>query len=115
MDGLTAHPRLDRSEQVTTGVAVVTSTALYLRYGQPYLARGVVGDLLVLGLLAVPLVRTRTRARHEAAWCLAGIGVVQLVRPRWPLGFSEPVWWAAIGAGLAGYVLVRSRSLAARG
>ncbi len=115
MNGLTAHARLDRSEQVTTGVAVVTSTALYLRYGQPYLARGVLGDLLVLGLLAVPLVRTRTRARHEAAWCLAGIGVVQLVRPRWPLEFSEPVWWAAIGAGLAGYVLVRSRSLGARG
>ena len=115
MNGLTAHARLDGAEQVTTGVAVVTSTALYLRYGQPYLARGVLGDLIVLGLLAATLVRTRTRVRHEAAWCLAGIGVVQLVRPRWPLELSEPVWWAAISGGLAGYVLVRRRSLVARG
>jgi len=43
---------LSRSELGTTASAVVVSTTGYLLGGGPYLARGVVGDLLGLGLLA---------------------------------------------------------------
>ncbi len=43
---------LSRGELGTTAVAVVVSTTGYLLGGGTYLARGVVGDLVGLGLLA---------------------------------------------------------------
>ena len=50
---LTAHRGLDRSEWVTTVAAFVISSACYLRWRHPYLARGVVGDLAGLTLLSL--------------------------------------------------------------
>lgn len=102
---------LDVTEWVTTGVAVVVSTTLYLRYRHPYLARGVVGDLLGFAVLGGILAVRRRRARHEALVCLAGIGAVSCLRPAWPLRFSSTLWWVVVAVGLAIYVSVRQRVL----
>lgn len=103
----TTRQRLDPTEAVTTAVAVVASTSLYLRYRHPYLARGVVGDIAGLALASIPLVTRRRRLRHEAFVCLAAIGVVHATKVRWPLRFPEPVWWSAIAVALAAYLPLR--------
>lgn len=109
---LTSNRRaLDVTEWVTTGVAVVVSTTLYLRYRHPYLARGVVGDLLGFAVLGGVLVARCRRARHEALVCLAAIGVVWRIRPAWPLRFSSTFWWVVVALGLAIYVSLRQRVL----
>lgn len=96
-----------RAELLTTSVAVVTSTAAYLTGGHPYLARGVVGDLAGFVLLGAGGLAVKARLRHEALVCLALIGVVVLIRPRWPLQLSEGVWWAVFVVGLGAYLAVR--------
>ena len=101
---------LSKAEQVTTLVAAVTSSAAYLTSGHQYLARGVVGDLAGFALLSVVALGARARARHEAATCLALIGLVLLLHPRWPLLLPEPAWWGLFVVGLAAYVLVRRRA-----
>ena len=103
---------LDVAEWVTTGLALVLSTTLYLRHGHPYLARGVVGDLLGFALLAGVLGLRQRRARHEALVCLAGIGAVWSIRPAWPLSFSSNLWRGAVVLGLAIYLGIRQRMLA---
>lgn len=111
----TADPRLTRSELVTTAVAVAVSTALYLRYGHPYLARGVLGDLLGLAVLAGALIYRRRRLRHEALICLVGIGVLLAAQPEWPLRYPSAVWWIVVGVALIGYLLARWRLMAGCG
>lgn len=109
-EGLTTRTfALGRAEAATTAVAGVVSTAAYLRYGHPYLARGVVGDLVGFFVLAVVGLATGRRLRHEAALCLALIGVVVLLRPTWPLSVSDAVWWLLFFAGLLPYFGVRRR------
>lgn len=98
---------LDRAERLSTGVAAGVSTAAYVTLGQPYLARGVVGDLAGLGLLAVAGLVGHARVRHEAAVCLAGIGVVVVAAPQWPLRYGAVTWWVLFGAGLSAYLLLR--------
>ena len=100
---------LDRREAVSTAVAGVVSTAAYLRFGHPYLARGVIGDVLGLVVLALVAFRTGRRLRHEAALCLVLIGAVVLLRPAWPLRVGDGVWWLLFFAGLLPYVGVRGR------
>jgi uncharacterized membrane protein len=100
---------LSPSEWVTTSVAAVVSTTAYLTAGYPYLARGVVGDLLGFALLAAAGIALCRRLKHEAAVCLALIGVVVLIWPRWPLALPEAAWWALFFVGLAGYLAVRKR------
>lgn len=107
----TSALRLDGAEAWSTATATVVSTTLYLALGEPYLARGVVGDLAGLAVLAGVLASTRRRARHEALVCLALIGVVLVVRPDWPLHHGRAAWWAAVIVGLGGYLLVRTRVL----
>lgn len=85
------------------------SSAAYVTAGQPYLARGVVGDLAGLAALGVAGLAAGARVRHEAAVCLAGIGVVLLHDPQWPVRIAEPVWWGLFSVGLAAYVVVRRR------
>lgn len=104
---------LGNAELVTTAVAVVVSTALYLVVGAPYLARGVVGDLLAFVVLSVPLIGTRRRLRHEALICLAGIGLVHVTGADWPLRWDSAVHWTAFALGLAGYLLLRQTRLRA--
>lgn len=111
----TADPGLSRSELATTAVAVAVSTALYLRYGHPYLARGVLGDLLGLAVLTGALVNRRRRLRHEALICLVGIGVLLAARPEWPLRYPSGVWWTVVGVALTGYLLARWRLIAGHG
>lgn len=89
----------------------MVSTTLYVALGEPYLARGVVGDLAGFAVLAGVLASTGRRARHEALVCLGLIGVVLVVQPDWPLRQGPVVWWAAVTAGLSGYLLVRTRVL----
>jgi hypothetical protein len=55
---------LDRTELVTTAVAVAVSSSLYIAQGHPYLARGVVGDLVGLAVLSGVVIRWRRRLRH---------------------------------------------------
>lgn len=100
---------LDRAEVATTAAAAVVSTAAYLRYGHPYLTRGVLGDLAGFALLAAVAGLRRSRGRHEAMVCLTGIAVVFLARPDWPLAVPDAAWWAMFAAGLAGYLLLRKR------
>jgi len=107
----TPMPRLDRAEVFTTAAAVVTSTALYLRDGDPYLARGVVGDLVGFAALAGLMVSSGCRARHEAFVCLGCIGAVLVVGPDWPLRAGPAVWWTAVTAGLGGYLVLRAKVL----
>lgn len=112
---LTDHQRLTTPEVATTAVAVVVSASLYLREGHPYLARGVVGDLLGFSLLSSPLIFKRRRARHEALVCLGSIAFVRALNPYWPLRRSSSFWWTSVAAGLLLYSAVRSRSLAVSG
>lgn len=105
---------LDVTEWVTTGVAVVVSTTLYLQYRHPYLARGVVGDVLGFAVLGGFVVVRRRRVRHEALVCLAAIGVVWRIRPAWPLRFSSIFWWVVVALGLAIYVSLRQLVLSQR-
>lgn len=90
------------------------STALYVALGEPYLARGVVGDLAGFAALAGILASTRRRARHEALVCLGLIGAMLVVRPDWPLRQGRAAWWAAVTVGLGGYLIVRTRFLGSR-
>ncbi|HVE63414.1 MAG TPA: hypothetical protein VNB94_06400 [Mycobacteriales bacterium] len=109
----TFRTSLDPVEVATTVAAVVVSTGLYLREGHDYLARGVVGDLIGLAILAMPLILVRRRGRHEALTCLVAIGVVRLLDPQWPLARSESFWWGTIAVGLAAYIALRRRRLIA--
>lgn len=102
---------LERREWLTTGAAFAGSTALYLSSGHPYLARGVVGDLLGLGVLGFILSVTKQRARHEALVCFLGIGAVAVTSPDWPLRLASPWWWAIIVGGVAAYLAARHRIL----
>lgn len=100
---------LSPAEWATSAVAAVASTTAYLVSGHPYLARGVVGDLLGLALLAVAGTAVGARVRHEAAVCLVLIGAVLLAGPQWPLALPEAAWWALFSVGLLGYLAVRKR------
>jgi hypothetical protein len=93
---------------MTTVAAFVISSACYLRWRHPYLARGVVGDLVGLALLSL-VAWTRRRLRHEALVCLASIAVVHVIDPEWPLAIADLAWWAAVVAAVAGYLAVRLR------
>lgn len=97
------------AEWVTTTVAAVVSTGAYLSVGSSYLARGVVGDLLGFAVLAGVGLATHARVKHEAALCLALIGLVVLASPQWPLALAEPAWWALFFIGLAIYIAIRRR------
>ena len=112
MTWTTTKPVVDGREVATTIAATVCSTVLYLREGHPYLARGVVGDLLGFAVLNTVLLSQRKRARHEALVCLAGIAAVRVVAPTWPLAESTRFWWSAMAAGLASYLALRRRVLA---
>jgi hypothetical protein len=107
----TTRPGLDRAELVTTAVAVGVSSGLYIAQGHPYLARGVVGDLVGLAVLSIVVVRRRHRLRHEALLCLFCIGVVVILNPGWPLRLPGLLWWSAVAATVAIYLVVRSRCL----
>jgi hypothetical protein len=98
---------LSRSELVTTAVAAGVSAAGYLTAGSPYLARGVVGDLVGFAVLGTAARLAGWRLRHEAAVCLGLIGVVLAVDPQWPRRVADPVWWLAFGLGLGAYLAVR--------
>ena len=87
---LTREAGLSRSEWVSSAVAAVVSGSAYVGFGQPYLARGVVGDLTGFGLLAAVSLTSGRRVRHEAAVCLTLIGVVLAADLRWPLKVPEP-------------------------
>jgi hypothetical protein len=104
---------LDRAEVTTSALAIAVSSSLYVTWGHSYLARGVVGDLAGLGLLSLVALRWRRRVRHEALLCLACIGVVLAIDPRWPLQVAGIVWWSAVTAGVAAYLAIRRRSLLA--
>lgn len=106
---LTRRFALSRSELVTSGVAAVVSTGSYLTGGQPYLARGVLGDLIGFAALASVAARTHRRVRHEAAFCLTAIAGVLLANPGWPLRISEARWWTLFALGLVSYLGVRRR------
>ena len=110
MTATTGRFALSGPEYVTTTVAAAASTAAYVTGGSDYLARGVVGDLIGLTLLAVAALVAHARVRHEAAVCLVLIAAVLLVDPQWPLRFREPVWWTLFSVGLATYLVVRQRA-----
>lgn len=101
----------DRAEVVTTVLAVIVSSGAYLQYGDPYLARGVVGDSIGFTVLLIPLLIRGRRARHEALVCLAGIGLVHLLGWTWPLALSATVWWWVFTLDLIVYVGVRHLAL----
>lgn len=102
---------LTRAELASTLGAVVVSTALYLGIGHPYLARGVVGDLIGLAALGTVVGVGGRRVRHEALCCLACIGAVHVWHPDWPVDVAGGWWWAAVTAALAAYLAVRHRGL----
>lgn len=104
-------PTLDRRELASTAAAAVVSASLYARQGPPYLARGVVGDLLGFAVLALPLAIHQRRLRHEALVCLGAIALVLALRPRWPLERSSAFWWASFATGLGGYLGLRGARL----
>lgn len=111
--GITStSPRLDGPEMASTAAAAAVSASLYARKGHAYLAPGVLGDLLGFALLAGPLAVRRRRLRHEAATCLAAIGIVLAARPRWPPRRSSLFWWTSFTAGFAGYLCLRGSRLA---
>jgi len=87
----------------------VVSTGAYLGEGHPYLARGVVGDLLGFAVLGAVGPATHGRVKHEAAICLALIGLVVLAGPRWRPALAEPAWWALFFTGLGIYIAIRRR------
>lgn len=105
----TGQFRLSGAEYASTAVVAAVSSGAYIGAGFPYLARGVVGDLLGFATLAVVARATGRRLRHEAALCLALIGLVLAVDPRWPLRVPAAAWWALFAAGLAAYLVVRRR------
>lgn len=105
---------LDRTELVTTAVAVAVSSGLYIAQGHPYLARGVVGDLVGLAVLCIVVIRWRRRLRHEALLCLFCIGVVLILDLDWPLRLPDLLWWSAIAAAVTTYLVVRYRCLLLR-
>jgi hypothetical protein len=107
----TTRTRLDRAELLSSGVAAVVSGGLYLTLGEPYLARGVVGDSLGFAVLVAPLALRSRRARYEALVCLAGIGAVLVMRPTWPLTLPSAAWWAIFCVDLAFYLVVRRIAL----
>lgn len=106
---MTRRFALSRWEAATTALAGVVSSAAYVVGGFPYLARGVVGDLLGFLVLGVAGSLMRARIKHEALLCLALIGIVVAAGPTWPLQLTEPVWWTLFFAGLSAYVAVRQR------
>ena len=108
---LTADPWLAHPEIATTLLAASISTGLYVRGGAPYLARGVVGDLVGLAVLAMLLRVRGERARHEALVCLVAIGVVSATRARWPLRVPSIGWWLVIVPVLVSYLRYRARQL----
>ena len=112
MTWTTTEPTVDAREVATTIAATACSTLLYLRKGDPYLARGVVGDLFGFAVLSTVLLSHRKRARHEALVCLAGITAVRVAAPTWPLARPPRFWWSAMAAGLASYLALRRRFLA---
>ena len=114
MTWTTTEPVVDGREVATTIAATACSTVLYLREGHPYLARGVVGDLLGFAVLSTVLLSRRERGRHEALVCLAGIAAVHAAAPTWPLARPPRLWWSAMAAGLASYLVLRRRVLASR-
>lgn len=85
----TNEPVLASAEVASSLAAAVVSTALYLREGEAYLARGVVGDLVGLAVLGRVLQTRRARMRHEALICLAGIGVCGHFGPAGPSGSRQ--------------------------
>ncbi len=107
--GTTRRFRLSPAEWSTTVVAAVVSSGAYVTLGYPYLARGVVGDLLGFLLLGVAGAAAGARVKHEALVCLSVIGAVLLLDPQWPLRLSEPAWWALFSVGLSAYVLLRRK------
>lgn len=109
LDVTTRRFALSRAELLTTAAAAVISTGAYLIDGAPYLARGVVGDLVGLAILGAVAAGSRARLRHEAAVCLVCIGAVVAARPAWPLRLGEPVWWGLFLLGLGAYVVQRTR------
>ena len=84
---------------------------LYLGLGHPYLARGVVGDLLGFAVLGGVLAVRRRRVRHEALVCFAGIGAVWSIGLTWPLRLPSAFWWVTVVVGLGVYLTVRQRRL----
>jgi len=100
---------LSRSELATTALAVAASTTAYLVAGTPYLARGVVGDLVGFGVLGVLGALAGARVKHEALVCLTMIGLVLACAPQWPLRFPEGFWWAVFFPAFAIYVALRWR------
>ncbi len=98
---------LQRDEVASTAAAVVISSACYLLLGDDYLARGVVGDSLGFAVLGAALLFRGRRLRHEALWCLAGIGVVHAIGVDWPLRLSPGLWWAVVAADLLAYLALR--------
>ena len=101
---------LSPAEWATTAVAAAVSATAYVVDGFPYLARGVVGDLLGFVVLGATAAALRRRVRHEALICLVLIGAVVALDPQWPLEVRESVWWALFSIGLAGYLAVRRRA-----
>lgn len=102
---------LDRSEWITTAAAAYVSTSAYLRYGRDYLAPGVAGDLIGLGVLSQVLRSRDARLRHEAALCLGCIGAVTAgARHTRIRQVPEPVLWGAFAAGLGAYLHARRRT-----
>jgi len=100
---------LSRSEWATTVLAGSVSATAYLAVGYPYLARGVVADLLGFAVLATAAAVAGARLKHEAVACLALIGLVVLLAPQWPLAVPEAVWWVLFLTGLTGYLALRRR------
>jgi hypothetical protein len=93
---------------VTTVAAFVISSACYVRWRHPYLARGVVGDLVGLAVLSA-VAWTGRRLRHEALICLLSIAVVHVIDPEWPLAIGDLAWWLAVVLAVAGYLALRLR------
>ena len=106
---MTTRFALSRAEWATTALAVVVSVTAFLAYGAPYLARGVVGDLVGFALLSIVGLVRGARVQHEALVCLVCIGVVVAVSPDWPLRVASGVWWLLFVLGLVAYVGVRRR------
>lgn len=102
---------LDRREGLTTALAVIVSTGLYLRDGHDYLAPGVLGDLAGLISLTVVAIRWRRRLRHEALVCLGCIGVVLTLDPGWPVRLPGSLWWSLLVVALGVYLGARTRLL----
>ncbi len=68
-----------------------------------------VGDLLGFAVLAAAGATLGARVEHEAAVCLALVGLLVLAAPQWPLAVPAAAWWALFLIGLMGYLAVRKR------